>query len=224
MKKYFLILTCLISLNIQAQQETEPAIPEKAKEYMAFKKNSYTATLAFGFINTYRSSYTVPNGFEKGSSTSFTPVYGRLEYAVSNSVSIGLNTMFNTIHFNSMQLYQSHSGEVKRTVPNKFRLFGAGLVAYKHFGHLLRTARLDPFIGLGISLNNIYYSALPQGDSTIEQRQHTTTPFLKAGVRYYVSDKISAYVDAGYDKLSYISIGFSCRFSGTIKNTAASVE
>lgn len=213
MRKYLLLLSLLWSTHLFAQDQVIEETSSVAASQPAFKRNSYVATVAFGFMNSYRSGYSVPAGFEKGTPTGFAPVYARLEYGVSKSVSIAVSTAFNTTYYNSLQIYPSHSGDIKRSVRNKFRIVSGVIIAYKHLGHLLHNDKLDPFIGVGMSLNNIYYSALPQGDSTVERRSHTATPCIKAGVRYFLSDRISAYADAGYDKLSYLSIGFSCRLS-----------
>ncbi len=95
---------------------------------------------------------------------------------------------------------------------NLFRLPQGPQVSFQGVKSDAFELTLRPFIGLGLSLNNIKYSAHPEGDSTIVKIDHTVTPYLKAGARYYISDKFSLFADVGYDKQSVISIGFSCRF------------
>jgi hypothetical protein len=184
-----------------------------------FIRNTFMATASVGFINSYRSDYTVPVGFEKGVASGFTPIHARFEYAVSNKVSIALNTGFNTTTFNAMRLDEGYNGTIKRPVVNRWRMFYGGVSAWYHFGHLLHSEKLDPFIGGGICLNNIVESASPSGDSTIRRKTHSATPTLKLGMRYYITPKFSVYADAGYDRLSAVSVGMSCRFFSRKKDT-----
>ncbi len=210
MKKYFGIL--LLFISTAAHSRDTVLVNNTAIAHAAFERNTYTATASVGFINGYISEYTVPKNFEKGSSTGLLPIFIKAEYAVSNRVSIAFAMGFNTIIYNSYQLYTGYYGPIKRSRPDKFSLFSGGLIGYYHFGHVLKVKRLDPFIGAGINLNNIKYSAFPQGDTTIEKTTHNGTPYLKAGARYFISDKVSVFADAGYDKLAMVTIGMSCRF------------
>lgn len=210
MKKYFAVLFLFISTA--AHSADTLGVKNTSLTHAAFERNTYTATVSGGFINSYSSEYTVPPGFEKGSSNGLLPIFVKVEYAVSNRVSIAFATGFNTIIFNSFQLYTGYNGPIKRFRTNKFSLFSGGLIGYYHFGHILKVKRLDPFVGAGINLNKLKYSAFPEGDSTIEKTTHNGTPYLKAGARYYISDKVSVFADAGYDKLAMVSVGISCRF------------
>ncbi len=100
MKKYVLAFLLLLSYAAQSQQSTTVQ-KEEEPEDNAFKIHSWVPTVSIGFINGYRTRYTVPPGFDKGSTTGFAPIYARLEYGVSDRVSIAFNTAFNTIYFNS---------------------------------------------------------------------------------------------------------------------------
>jgi hypothetical protein len=210
MMKYTAILFLLLSTVARAQDSIQiqpsPAFGD------AHIRGSYTATMAIGFINGYRSGYAVPVGFEKGNVTGFAPVFAKLEYAASNHLSLAATASYGSLYFNTLQLYTGYNGPIKRFRTNKFRVFSGGLTAYYHLGHMLNVKRLDPFVGLGINLNNIKESAFPDGDTTYIKTSHSATPYLKLGARYFVSDKVSIFADAGYDKLSMITLGFSCRF------------
>ena len=81
-----------------------------------------------------------------------------------------------------------------------------------HLGNVIRVKRLDPFVGIGLSVNSIRYNAWPQGDSLSVRVDHTTDLYLKAGARYYISRKVSVYGDVGYDNHTIFSLGISCRF------------
>lgn len=209
----YLIITALLAAVAANGQDTAVATIKKRPQN--FGRNSYTATVVMGIANGYKTDYNVPNGFAKGNVTGFAPVYARVEYGVSNRVSIAIGASFNTIHYNTTKIYQGYNGAIYRNATNKHRLFSGGIMAFYHFRSMLGSKKLDPFVGVGLSINNINQSAYPQGDSTTtEQRSHNAMPFLKAGLRYYVSNIFSLYADAGYDKLSVASVGVSCRFAG----------
>ena len=210
MKQYIAILFLFVSATAFSRDTV--SVRNSVLTHAAFERHTYTGTLSAGFINGYRSEYVVPGDFEKGIATGFMPIFAKLEYAVSNRVSIALAAGFNTTIYNSFQLYPGYNGPIKRYRANKFSMFSGGLIGFYHFGHVLHVKRLDPFVGVGINLNNIKHSAFPEGDSTIEKTTHNGTPYLKVGARYYVSDRVSVFADAGYDKLAMISVGVSCRF------------
>lgn len=211
MKPYIILLSTLLSAFMAVARQDSTSRDTRI-DGPVFAKNDYSATLSVGFISSYRSEYSVPVGFEKGNASGFAPIYLRGEYAVTDRVSIGLGLSFNTIMFNSFRLDSGYNGLIRRTATNRYRLFSGNLMAFYHFGQLFHAHRLDPFIGGGISLNNITESASPSGDSTIAMKSHSATPMLKVGARYYISPVFSLYADAGYDKLGFVGLGMSCRF------------
>ncbi len=183
----------------------------------AYERYSTIATVSVGFIDGYRNNYSLPAGFYKGNTSGAAPFYGRLEYGAYEHISIGLLLGYDAFLYNFKQEYTGNNGPFIRYRTNNVRIFSGGVAAFYHLGRFIHIARLDPFIGLGLSLNNIRYSAYPQGDSTMIKTDHTVTPYLKVGARYYISDKFSLYGDAGYDKQSVFSLGVSCRFFGRKK-------
>jgi hypothetical protein len=207
--RFFSLLTFLLfPAFVHGQSVPVPADTIRS----AFAKNTYTFTLGVGFGNSYRQVYAVPMGYEKGNVSGFAPIYARAEYAVSNHVSIAFGMAFNTIYFNSMRVDSGHTGIVRRSAANKWRLFNGGIMALYHFGHILNTNKVDLYVGAGLNLNNIAQSGKPSGDSTIALRSHSVTPAIRVGARYFVSDVFSLHADAGYDKLSKVCVGVSCRF------------
>lgn len=211
MKRFILVLLLFVSWSSWAQDSI--GVIEPIPYYnTAYQRGSYMGTLSFGFINGYRSDYEVPAGFEKGIVTGFTPIFAKAEYAASNRFSLALTAAFSTIIYHNSQLYPGFGGMIMRGRANKFKMFSGGITAFYHLGHIIHVKNLDPFIGVGINLNNLSYSAHPQGDSTVMKTSHTATAYAKIGARYYISNKFSVFADAGYDKLSMVSVGVSCRF------------
>ena len=210
MKKLTAILL-LLSATARSQDSLSTI---NADEIQPYRKGAYVVTVSAGFLNGYRSAYSVPGTFEKGNTAGFLPIYAKGEYGVSDRLSLAVTAAYSVLYFNSFHLYTGYYGPIKRYSTDKFRYFSGGLTAYYHLGHVLHVKRLDPFIGVGASINNIQHSALPQGDSVVKFKSHAVMPYLKAGARYYASDKVALFADVGYDKLSIFSIGFSCRFAG----------
>ncbi len=218
----FLAILCLFVTGAAFSQDTATASKDVEMLHPAYERHSFMITASAGFINGYKSEYSVPAGFEKGQVTGFAPIFGKVEYAASNKFGIAFITGFNTLYFNSFQLYKGYYGDIRRYRADRFNIFSGGLAGYYHFTGLRKVKRLDPFIGAGLNLNNIRHSALPQGDSVVATKEHSITPYLKVGARYYISDKVSAYADAGYDKLSLVTVGISCRFFYKPKAAATS--
>lgn len=163
--------------------------------------------------NKYRSNYTYPTGFRQGTISGFMPVYGRVEYAVSRKVSIGAMLVYDVFYNNYYQLYYGNGNTFSRNRKDKVRLFNYGLAGWYHFGSIIPVKNLDVYAGLGLTLNKITHSSLPQGDSTVATKENTASPYLKAGARYFISRSASVFADAGYDNHTIVNIGFSCRFT-----------
>ena len=206
-----------ISSLLRAQDAPAPQpTPEKVVKNdtirSAFVAKSVIATLAIGFGDNYRSGYTYPAGFAKNNITGFVPVSAKLDYAVSKKVTIGAAFMYDAFTNNYFQQYQGNGNSYTRGRTDNVRIFGAGLATYYHFGNALHIKRLDPFIGVGVSLINYKQSAFPQGDSTTSRTEHPVTASIKVGARYFISNQGSIYADLGYEKQSLFTIGYSCRF------------
>ena len=212
-----LLLSLLLTFGV-ANAQTITAAPEVKKTKPAdtllpsFLHHSVIATLAVGFIDGHRTDFSVPVGFEKNNTSGFAPVFGKVEYGISNSVSLGLTLGYDGYFGNYYQLYTANGHDYKRYRSDKTDIYSAGLSAYYHFGKIIPVKRLDVFVGLGFTLNNEHHSAQPQGDSTVKLTERNVTPTLKAGVRYYVASRSSLFADFGYDKTSLFCVGYSCRF------------
>ncbi|MFI5195660.1 MAG: hypothetical protein ACHQD8_01095 [Chitinophagales bacterium] len=210
MKRYFTILFILFSLTAWSQQDT--TANNRLYTHTVYERHSIQATLSLGFIDAYRHDFTMPARFEKGNASGYTNIAIKLDYGLSRHISLAANFGYDAFVYNFNQLYQGYNGLIRRYKTNNVRIFNAGLVAYYHLSRLITVKNLDPFVGVGLSLNNLRYSEYPQGDSTLIKLDHTVTPYLKAGAHYYISDQFSLFGDVGYEKQSIFSLGFSCRF------------
>ena len=207
--KYLFVVFMLVSLHGLCQQDTMHK--EVSSQYPAFRQHSVMISVSLGFVDPNR-KYSVPSGFSKTNTTGYNPAYVKVEYATGKHFSLAGNFSIDEVVYNYEQLYTGYNGIIKRYKTNKYTQFGAGIIGCYHFGDFIKIRNLDPFAGVGVSLNNIHQTALPQGDSTLGRTEHTATPHLKVGARYYFNDYFSLFGDVGYDKESLFSIGMSCRF------------
>lgn len=212
--KYFLTLMIAFSACTARAQDTAAHKPNWQSYY---KRHSTIITAAIGFMDNYRMDYSLPVGFQKSNTSGFAPISARVEYALTDHIGISAGFGYNAFQYNFKQEYTGNNGPFTRYRTNNTSIFSAGVAAYYHLDKFIRINRFDPFAGIGISLNNIRYSAFPQGDSTLTRVDHTVTPYLKVGGRYYISDKFSLFGDVGYEKQGVICIGFSCRFDSQKK-------
>ena len=209
MRTYLTVLIALLSTTSWGQDTTSH---KRKPVHATYVRHSLIPSVSLGFVDAYRNNYSLPAGFHKGNTSGFVPVYLKLEYGVGKHVGLAATLSYDAFNYNFGQQFDGNNGIFIRNKTNSFRMFSTGLTAFYHVGDIIRVNRLDPFVGLGFTINNIRYSAYPQGDSTAVRADHNTTAYLKAGARYYISDKFSLYGDLGYDTHTIFSLGFSCRF------------
>ena len=210
MKTYLTLCCLLLSASLWAQHDTAGKAPMKMKG--TYQLHSTIATIGLGFIDNNRQNYTLPAGFSKGMVTGFIPFFARIEYGLTRTVSIGASLGYDAYVYNNKHDFTGNNGAFSRYAANNTRILSGGLAVFYHLGSARHSRNLDPFIGAGVALNNIRYSAYPQGDSTALKVDHSLTPYLKAGVRYFISDRFSLYGDVGLDQQAIITLGASCRF------------
>ncbi len=213
------ILLCILSVSVSVHAQQVVAVTTQVKKVQpvdtiraSFIRHSLVATMSVGFINDYRQNYSVPVGFRNNNTTGFAPIYLSAEYGISNHVGIAATACYDGFYGNYLQLYTMNGREYQRSKTDQIDIYSGGLALYYHFGNVIPIKKLDLFLGAGFSLNNIRHSNMPQGDSTTALTERTTTPVLKAGARYYISNKASLFANLGIDKHSLFSLGFSCRF------------
>lgn len=210
MKILFTALFTLACSSLWAQQDTLAHNP--SQRHHIYERYSVIPTVSIGFIDGYRNNYTLPSGFLKNNTSGFAPILVKLEYAVWRDVSLAATFSYDAIFYNFSQQYEGNNGPFVRYRTDNFRSLSGGISAFYHLRKFIPVHRLDPFVGVGLSLNNNRHSAYPQGDSTAIKLSHTLTPYFKVGARYYISDRFSLFGDLGYDKPCIFSLGFSCRF------------
>ena len=210
MRIYLTFFAVLLSVASWGQDTT--AEHKRTLMHDTYVWRSVIPSLSLGFADAYRNNYSLPAGFNKGNTSGFVPVFLKLEYGLTKHIGLAATIGYDAFSYNFTQRFEGSNGPFVRNRTSTFRMFSSGLTAFYHLGNVIHVKRLDPFAGLGFTINNIHYSAYPQGDSLLARADHNTTIYLKAGARYYLSSKFSLYGDLGYDKHTILSLGFSCRF------------
>ncbi len=211
MKRVLVLLLATSSLQAIAAPVDTAYHPIPIR-HLPFERHETIGTVSLGFIDYYRNNISLPAGYANATTTGFAPIYAKLEYGISRHISIGGTFGYDNFVEHYEQQYTGNGDLFNRYRANTTRIFSGGVSAFYHFVNVIPVKRLDPFIGLGVSLNNIRYSQYPQGDSNVVKLDHTLTPYIKAGARYYISSAFSLFGDVGYDQHSVFSIGVSCRF------------
>jgi hypothetical protein len=209
MKRYLTALFTLLSVSALAQKDTSVVTKPT---HGVYQHHSIQVALSLGFFDAYRNSLPMPAGFEKNNTSGYGNIEAKIDYALAKRISLAANFGYDAFYYNFSQLYSGYNGIIRRHKINNFRLLNVGLIAYYHLGSYIHIKNLDPFVGAGISLNNIRYGTYPQGDSTLVRTEHTITPYIKVGAHYYISDRFSVFGDLGYEQQAILGIGFSCRF------------
>ncbi len=180
----------------------------------AFDKNVVLATFSMGVDDAYRNTSSLPTNFLKTTSTGLNPVFGQLELGVSKHFGIGATFGYDNFINHYSQLFNSSDSLVKfkRDVSDKISIQRWGLNVTYHVNQAFKIKQLDVYMGAGLLLNRIKHSNLPQGDSTITSVQHSVSPSIRVGARYYVQGRSSIFLDAGFNDQSSVSVGYCCRF------------
>ncbi len=209
MKRLCTALLIFLSLSASARNDTA----SRTFTHAVFERHSTQVSLSLGFIDGYRNELKMPRGFEKTNTTGYCNAILKVDYGLTKNISLAASFGYDRFVYNFAKLDTgAYGGIIRRYNTNNVRVISAGLMAYYHLGNVIKVKRLDPFVGLGASLNNVRYGAYPQGDSTVVHMERTITPYLKVGARYYLSDRFSIFADAGLEKQAIIGLGFSCRF------------
>jgi hypothetical protein len=206
------VFCTLLAQGAWAQHDSAAHKKIAGLTHATYIRHAVTVTGAIGFADDNRTSYTLPPGFSKGVVSGFAPLFARVEYGLTDNISLGASLCYDAFEYNNLQNYNGNNGPFNRYKTNNTRIASGGLAAFYHLGGLINCRRIDPFAGIGLELNNLRYKAYPQGDTTAIRTDHTVTLYLKAGVRCYLTDQFSLYADAGYDKQAIVTIGASCRF------------
>jgi len=209
MKRLCTALLILASLPALARHDTAM----RAFSHAVYERHSTQVSLSLGFIDGYRNELKMPAEFEKTNTTGYCNAILKADYGLTKNISLAASFGYDRFVYNFAKLDTgANNSIIRRYNTNNVRVISAGLTAYYHLGSIIKVKRLDPFVGIGATLNNVRYGAYPQGDSTLVRTDHNITPYLKAGARYYISDRFSIFADAGLEKQAVISLGFSCRF------------
>lgn len=185
----------------------------KEVKYPPYQKKTITLTCAVGFIDAYKHDLKLPKDFENNNTSGFAPVYIKAEYALAKHTSLGASFAYDAFNDNYDQIYTGNGETYKRFRTDNIRIISGSLIGYYHFDKYIKVKNLDLFAGFGLTLSNIRHGSAPQVDSTTAiVMDHTVTLYLKAGARYYLTNRTSLYADLGYDRQSVMSLGFSYRF------------
>jgi hypothetical protein len=214
MRFLFACFVLLVSLEATGQQTdtTKTTTDSTSRRTSAFKKHSWVLSASVGFADWYRDNYTLPGGYEKGTTSGFSPLYMRLEYAVSKHFGVGGTFIYDAFDYNYSKNYTGNNGPFTRFETNAVRIAAGGLTLNYHFGSVIPVKNLDVYIAAGVNLNNIRYSAKPQGDTTAIVFSHPLTGTFKAGARYYFGRSVNVFAEGGYDQQTIVDVGFGVRF------------
>ena len=213
--KYILVVFCFVFAIRCWAVEVDSAHTDECNTHAAHRPTMLSLGIGFGDYYRTNPTFGMPTGFRTGNITGFALLSARIEYGLTNHFSIGANIYYDRFQYNYYQDFSANSRSFSRNMTNSFSLFGAGLSAL-YFPQLhVKIPNLEPFIQIGLSLNNIQQSAVPQGDSTVPTTTHRASPVVKIGGRYFFSKARNAgiYLELGYDRQSIVNIGFTSKLT-----------
>jgi hypothetical protein len=139
------------------------------------------------------------------------PIAGKFEYGASDKVGIGISFNYRSFDVNYSQ-YGTVDTVSLYTSGYKGKQFSVLARINTHFG---TTDKLDFYWGLGIGYrggNRTFYTTDPQGTDSFSFKTLIPLGFeTTLGVRYFFTDNIGVYVEAGLAK-SLVQGGLAVKF------------
>jgi len=204
------VIISAFSFNSFAQKVEAPK--DHNKQAPGFLKHSYIFSIGIGLADHYRINYPVPDSFVKRPTQDMSPLYFRAEYALTNHIGIvaafGYDQFIYSYERANRYSFRGNTPIPAHTYSDKMRLLNISCSANYHFTKLLKSTRLDPYAGAGLCMvrrSDFYYGDRKSAETTkIDVIAH-------AGIRYYIDKNIGFNLEAGYDGVSIINLGFSYR-------------
>jgi hypothetical protein len=200
------------------EPETLQTEKRKMNEKKIFSEQKSFVSFGYGFgaysIWFYSSYY-----YMDASHSFFGPVYGKYEYGVNEELSIGINLAYFEKEISGhFSVYDNVTGSnVIYTEIDKYTSFSALLRANWHFGN---SNKVDPYLGFGLGYRSVtwkfsvdnpqqqpYYGNYYENEFLDINSSFPLGFETTFGVRIRLTEKISAYTEAGIAK-SVAQIGF----------------
>jgi predicted porin len=180
----------------------------------AFEQGNIVVTVGYGVPNFGKALLSTVDEsiYTNYDAKGFGPLHFRAEYGVGDKFGIGLNVNFNT--FGAEWKYDDTfwSGQV---YTYEEKLTAINFIPHFKF-HYLDNDNLDLYSGFGIGYSIFNYTRESNDPNDIFLDSWSSpiaigVDITAIGVRYYFTDNIGAYVEAGYAK-SLINFGLAAKF------------
>lgn len=177
----------------------------------SFEKGKVIVSGGYGFGNLSKAilkTYQSETGYK---ASSIGPIFGKVEYAVSDKVGIGVNVAH--IGINASYQTSSSDGEGNTTTYNeKFKWNNTSVLARLNL-HFAKSEKLDAYWGAGLGYRFGSWKWESEAADT-SQDFPFVNPFgfeTTIGVRYYFIPNLGVYAEAGIAKAP-IQFGLSAAF------------
>ena len=202
-----IMLICFTKLYAQNANHKAKAL---SKPFPSFAKGKLVASIAVGIPNIEMHSFVFPEKTISQDLFGFSPCYATAEYGVSSQLGIAIDFLFNQYSI-KYQTYDYNSGNpISFVRGGKISLYGGGLALNYHFTHFMKDYHFDPYLIAGCWAGVEYH--FNDYDQHANFSKTLVYPQLRIGMRYYVDKNIAIKLEAGYDWLSIVRLGFSYRF------------
>ncbi|MBA3827830.1 MAG: hypothetical protein H0X33_02740 [Taibaiella sp.] len=214
-KHITLFLLLLYSSATWAQKNYDKEDRGTSKKW-SYSRHNTIVTLSIGVYDWQRNNYQLADSYKHQYTQGFSPIYLHVEHAITGSIGLTANLVFDQFHYNYTKLKGFANADYVHY--DKVVVWSAGLAAYYHFRKLFSNPKVDPFAGVGVSFSQVSHHYGLTDTVTIADvnppngTETTIAPIIKVGIRYYLDRNFSLYADAGYDKASIVGVGLSYRF------------
>ena len=166
--------------------------------------------------------YIIPDAFEIGGNSSHKnlssisgPLFLKYEYAISDKIGFGINFAYCQYTFTNNYDF---AGVINNGIYYTTQYTSYSFLAHFNFHFLSRyvNTKFDPYYGIGMGYKSVSTS-VSSNDSTFQKYNYNLSNEgsigfeMTLGLRYYVSNSIAIYVEAGLAK-SWLQFGATFKF------------
>ena len=179
--------------QFQSKKEVKGKGKSKSSD-MAFSEGKVIVGVGYGIVSFGNVFKSLLSDYVDVSAKNFGPLFVKLEYGISDKVSMGLNINY-TKYSASFKTTDPYTGTASYSSPS---------VIFRSNFHFSTSEKLDPYWGIGVGYRryNIKYA---DNDPNTDDSDVVKIPFgftfdAGIGLRYFFTPNLGAFIEAGISR------------------------
>ncbi|MDX2190012.1 MAG: hypothetical protein SFY32_09125 [Bacteroidota bacterium] len=197
--KYLFIVLVVFSLNLTKAERNDLSKKIRISSKVTFGKGTIVSNIGIGVFSAYKTPKSI---------ILIPPVYTTLEFGLTDRIGLGLLAGYHATQY-------KEESNIYTVEQNFSHIILQARVAY----HLIHRDKIDFYIGISagytfMTLNDKSVAKIPGATVAFPTPEKLQTPFapgIYAGIRYYLTNQVAIFGEAGYS-IAFISGGICYRF------------